>query len=745
MRRWRLAATVAVLLVALQATGAPSRIRAQSATSLPYRVVSDSYYRVDPAAGTMTARVEATFYNRQTADLKALPIWVMPAASSVLVTQDGSELKTTITQASAKLGIPALVLAQLPTPLKANLRTDVVVTYAVPAQSNALVNMAPGVVESPFVSQGQGSFVFVDVPKSAENYFDPGCIAVASQPKDVTDAGYERWVCGEIIHAVFGRTDSTEAACANLDDRCRQRTLKGSVVAFAQSITDPSSRGTASADVQLSQKSIRLTFRYFKHDEQWALKEMETAKTALPRLEALFGFPFPFDSLSLRESHHIEFGGAAGLAYLTGGDILVAPGTGIDDEVAVHELAHEWAGGNLAETWEAEGLAEYAMRSLAPDMSIKPSDWGWQKLGYTDNLATWGDGSAVADSDYWYGKASAFFFALEQAVGGKAKMTEVLSKLDPHLSRTPFDGRYLMDRAEAVSGANLDDLFLKWVFNPAAAAGLLKERRAAYTTLKPLTDRAAAMGLAGVPLDIQANLDAWSFGGIEGQAAQGNKVLDSYATVVAQARDNGLENSGAVAKSWGSDTMAHTSTVIEDERLAIAAITSAAEQLAGLHADPPALKQLEDARAKFASGDFAEAKRLASGAVAAQFNGVAAGKLIELAKQKQASFSPSFLSRVGLLFMDPAGDLAAAEKAYAAGDSKTALALSRSAYDGWNDAGSRGLQRLAVLAGVMCALSVGIWYLLRRLQRPPNEPGGGQQGHFIEPARFNWHDWENPR
>lgn len=740
----KLALGLAVLVLSLVPAAGAAVVEAQSA--LPYRVVSDSYYRVDPAAGTMAVRVQASFYNSQSSELKAVPLWVMPGAQNVAVTQDSATLPTTVTPFDARSGLPGLALAQLPKPLKPGTKVDVVATYDVPAQSNTFVDMAPGIVESPFVSQGQGSFVIVDVPRAAQNYFDPGCIAAADQPKEVVDAGNERWVCGEILRAVFGRTDSTEAACAHLDDRCRQQTLKGPVVAFAQSITDPSTQGDAEADVPLSGRTVHLTFRYFKRDEAWALKEMDVAKRALPKLEALFGFPLPFDSVSLRESHHIEIVGTLGLAYFTGGDILVAAGTGMDDEVTVHELAHQWAGANLVDTWEAEGLAEYAMRSLAPSLGFTPSDRGWQKLGYTDTLSTWDNGSAVGNPDYWYGKAGAFFQTLEQAVGGPAKMTEVLTTLDPHAQGSPFDGRYIMDRAEAVSGANLDDLFLKWVFNPAVAGDMLKQRRAAHDLVQTMTDRAKSMGLTGTPTDIKANLDAWSFDGIAAQVAQANKVLDGYAAVATLTKDSGFPDPGGVAKSWGTDTMAHTTTVVEDQRLAVQAIIAAASELANEQTGSPALAQLAQARDRFAAGDFAEAKKLASGATATQFNTIAAGKLIELAKQKQGAFHPSFLARIGLLFKDPAGDLAAAQKAYDAGDPKKALDLSRSAYDGWNEAQSRGLQRLAILAGIMCALSAGVWYLLRRLERgAKGAPSGPATGHFIEPSRFKWHDWENPR
>jgi hypothetical protein len=98
-----------------------------------------------------------------------------------------------------------------------------------------------------------------------------------------------------------------------------------------------------------------------------------------------------------------------------------------------------------------------------------------------------------------------------------------------------------------------------------------------------------------------------------------------------------------------------------------------------------------------------------------------------------------------MLFTDPAADLAKAETAYAAGDGTAALKLSRSAYDTWNNANRRGIQRLAMLAGLMAGLSLGVWYLLQRMDRTPAPKRLGE-GHFIDASderRGSWRDWEN--
>ncbi|MEO9256394.1 MAG: hypothetical protein ABI305_12690, partial [Tepidiformaceae bacterium] len=525
MKLRRLALACALFTVAVVMFGLPAASFA-AAPSTPFNVLSDSYYHVDPVAGTMSVRVQATFYNNQSADLIALPLWAMPNATDIAVTAAGATLPTKVTPFVADF--PTVVAATPAQPLKSGKKLDLVMTYNVPPQKTTLVSLSAGSIEAMFVSQGKGSFILIDVPSTAENYFDPGCVPVADQPGDVTGSGYKRWVCGEILRAVFNRSDQTEAACANLEDRCRQNSTLSPFSAYGQSISDAAARGLLEADVQLSQKTIHLTFRFFKQNQTWADGVFATAQKSLPMLEKLFGNSYPTESLSIRQSTFIEEVGALGISYNTGGDVLITPvGGDFDSEVIVHELAHQWAGGNLSSSWEAEGLAEYAMRTLAPQLGFTPSVRVWQGLGYNDNLALW-DTSANGDADYWYGKAGAFFFAYEKAIGGQANMTKVLAQTSPSSDRAPFDGKWFMDAGEDVSGANLDSLFLQWVFNPQTAGPAVAERRTARDLVNTLTARGVTMGLTGTPKDVSDNLASWTFPPVADQVIQGNAVLDSY-------------------------------------------------------------------------------------------------------------------------------------------------------------------------------------------------------------------------
>jgi hypothetical protein len=735
-------------LLAVCAALAGSAAVGSAATASPYNEASDSYYRLDVPNGKLQVTVKSTFQNAQSGALASLPFAMMAGATSPVITQDGTPLTTTVTP-SAGGDNPAVVVGKLLNPLNPKAKVDLVLTYELGLRDTNYTSIQPGAIETLFLGQGAGSFVFVDVPLSGDNYFDPGCLKTAEQPSDVTSAGFERWVCGDVAQIALN-TDNPDvlARCARLDDRCRQRAMPSLFSAFVQSITDTSLRGSLEADVTLQQGPTNVIFKYFRHDEKWATHEMEVAKKALPLLEKVYGFPYAKPTIVIRQSHHIEFIGAAGVAFPDQGEVLVTPDTGFDDEVMVHELAHQWAGSNLDNPWEWEGLAEYGMRTVAASLGITPIDRHWAAFGYKDPLALWGQ-TENGDADYWYGKAGAFWFAFQEAIGGQANMTAVLAQTSPAAKHAPFDGKWFMDAGERASGANLDSLFLTWVFNPATATSELQGRRDAHNLVATLTPHMTQLGLTGVPTDIQANLDAWVFGGVAAQVTQAAQVLDAYDAVLKMANGT-LPPSDAVAKSWGSDTLAHTKALIEDQRQAVEALADATHQLANEPATSPAMKALSESHEAYVAGDFAGAKRLSAQALTDAYNQVAAGKMIDIAKARQASYKQSFLGRIGLLMLDPEGDLAQAEADYAAGSPDTALKLSRGAYDAWDGASARGLQRLAFIAGAMCALSFAVWWLLRRIDGGGKKPSMAARmpgaGHVLDAPdgrKQGWRDWEN--
>ena len=741
-----LAATAGMVGAAPPAFAAPSD---------PQNVASETYYDIDPAAAVIAVRADLVVQNNQGKDMLVAQLWAMPGATDLIVTRDGQEQEVKVTPVSGDSVMPSSVQITLARPLKSKARMDLKLSYRVPRQLTELIRLEPGSMEGLLISQGPGSFVLVDVPADGDNYFDPGCLQAQTQPPDVRAAGKVRWVCGEAtLIALAAEEPAILKQCAQLHDRCRQRINDSPISAFMQSVTDPSLRGILEGDVQMSERTVHLQLKYFKHDQGWASKQFDVATKAFPLLEQTFGFPYPHDTVTMRQSHHIEIIGAAGVAFSRIGEVLLATDTGIDEEVTVHELAHQWAGNQLETSWLWEGLAEYGTRIVAPQLGVKLRDWGWERYGYLDPLATWHNGSTITQPYYWYGKAAAFWFAYETALGGRDSMRAVLSLIDDDPKGWPLDGEWFLDQGERLSGANLDALYLKWVYNSDTSAPLLRERRAAHDSVKALTERAATLGLSGTPTDITENLGVWAFNNIPAQVATASSVLDSYQAVLTLAQDTGNVAPDAVAKSWGAEKLSKTAGVVANQRQALQALVAAAEILVGQPPESYAWARLSEARQKYAAGEFGEAQRLASGSSADVYNEASSARLIARAKETKITFTPGWLGKIGMLFSNPDEDLAAAEAAYAAGEYEKALKLSDSALKTWDGAEARGFLALSILCGLMAALTLGTWWLLRRLTDPADGqraggPGPGAAGHALTPAETgrvsNWKDWENTR
>jgi hypothetical protein len=720
------------------------------ADAVPYASASETYYKLDTPNGRMSVRIHQEFQNMQSKDLATLPVYVLPGAENVVVKAGTTTLETKLTPGNEATAQAGAAVATLPAPLKPNLRTVLETTYDVPSKTGGkFMTLESGLIETVFIGQGPGSFVLLDVPASGDNYLDPGCLKATDQPKDVTSEGLVRWVCGEVTIIALNEDDpDVMRQCAGMDDKCRQRREIRVFSAYVQSVTDPAKLGKLEGDVTMpSGKSVHMTLKYFKREQAWADAQWTAATTAFPKLEALFGYPYPLDYVNMRESHHIGNIGAAGIAYSKGGEVLLqAQGSGDDREVTVHELGHQWAlYRHFKSGFMVEGLAEFSMESLAPEMGISVRDWGWKAFPITLPLINWDNDLDPLTSSYFYGRSAAFWFEYEKAVGGREVMTQILGRLDDDSALWPVDAGWFMDQGEWVSGKNLDKLFMDWVYQPVTAGPLLAERRAAHDLVDALQARAATMGLSGMPSDIYDNLLAWVFDPIGSQVDKANKVLDLYAQVLASSTEAGLGTPDGVAKVWGKGRVSDTLVIVEEQRQAILAVLSATKDLEAKPEDSTAKKKLAEAREKYSAGDYAGAKAAAAGGVTAAYNEVAAAKMIKIAKDKQASFSPNFFGRIGMFFTDADGKLAQAEKAYAEGDGTAALKLSRSAYDTWDGASQRGIRRLAILAGVMCGLTFLVFYLLKRLEAPivTKRPGQGHALDVDSERRSGWRDWEN--
>lgn len=730
---------VALLVVG---TGAPP-----TANAFPGQfTASKSYYTVLPAESRIDARIEAEVQADATGDVETIALWAMPRAENIVVTRDDTELETEITPASDDT--PVLVAVTLDRPLKGKLTAELVMTYTVPAQKSELVEVSTGVVESYFVSQGFGSFVFLDLPETGDNVVDPGCVQTSKQP----GGGFTRWVCGEAaMVALQGNDPGVVERCANLDDRCRQRLSDLPFSAFAQSITDPSLISVLKETVDVAGKPVEMELKYFRSEAAWAQRQFDVAKQAFPLLHQVFGFEYPHDQALFRQSHQIGSLGIGGLAFTESGEMLLGYDTGLDEEITVHELAHQWAGMNLEHPWLWEGLAEYATGRVAPQLGIALYPTNWQEFGYTDPLATWYQGSEVTNPNYWYGKAGAFWFAYEAAIGGPETMAAVLGRLDDEGVTLPATGRWFMDAGEAASGANLDALFLEWVWQPDVGARTLEQRRTAHTLVAVLEADAATVGLAGVPTDLQFNLDAWTFGPVDRLVQRATAGVDDYRQLLAAETAAGVTGAASLASTWPQVTTETFIGSVADYHNVLRQLQSTAENVSQHPADSPSHGILASAWTAYSEGELADAKRLSSESEEIVFNVDASERMIAIAEKEQERYEETFIKRIGLMGKAPADQLAEAKTAYEGGDYAAALQKAESAYEAWNGAQARGFQLLAFAAALMCALSFAVWWFLRRidLRSEAARKRDIHDAHHIERKDLTkrrdprWKDWEN--
>ncbi|MBK7724130.1 MAG: hypothetical protein IPI33_02415, partial [Dehalococcoidia bacterium] len=683
-------------------------------------------------------------------ELPTLPVYLMPGAENVVVKAGDEVLETKVTPGNEAAGLAGAAVATLPRPLKTNTRIVLDATYDVaPRTGGKIMTLEAGLIETAFIGQGPGSFVLVDVPKAGDNYFDPGCLLASSQPGDVKADGFERWVCGEVTVIGLNADDpDVIRRCAAMDDKCRQRTDIRVFSAYVQSVTDFSKSAKLEGDVVMPDgRTVHLALKYFKRDQAWADKQWAIAQKAFPMLETVFGWPYPNKTLVMRQSHHIErlarrashsppsarSSSRRTLASRKRSPSTNSPTLGRDSISRPSGSGRAWPN-----TAQRPSPATSVCAPSRPAGRRGPTRTSLFPCGITARTST--------IPEFWYGKAGAFWFAYETAIGGRANMTALLGRMDDEPSLLPLDAGWFMDQGEWVSGNNLDSLFVEWVYNPVTSKSLLADRRAAHDLVKALQARGTSLGLSGMPSDIYDNLLAWVFDPVAGQVAKANKVLDSYAEVLALSTEAGLGTPDGVSQSWGKKRVADTAIVVEEQRQAILAILSATKDLESAADDSVARQKLAEAREKYSAGDYAGAKAAAAGGLTAAYNEVAAGKMIAIAREKQQSFSPNFFGRIGMFFTNPAGDLAKAEAAYAAGDGTKALELSRGAYDSWDGATQRGIQRLAMGAGIMCMLTFLVWFVLRRLSEPTVVTRKAGQGHHLEEAgerRSSWRDWEN--
>ena len=468
-------------------------------------------------------------------------------------------------------------------------------------------------------------------------------------------------------HATIGRgpLDGPVADGAGRDT-WSSGTLQAPLTFVAEVVADrPSDYAESQQSVAMQAGTATVLIRAWPDDPAWRDRVASLVTRALPILEREIGVPWPVDGpLAIHEAVVRSTGGFAGVYDPASSQIEIAYTA--SDGVVIHELAHAWFNGRLvADKWAAEAFASYYAELAAqelgvdpasPQPPIEPGDWAIP-------LNSWGPaGSVPAESDAWAYAASLVLARTIATRAGPEAMHAVwaaaaggIGAYQPDAAGTeaasgPPDWRGLLDLLENKTGTSFTDLWLAAVARTADVAAL-QDRTATRVAYQH------SVGLAGdwrLPPVIRSAMRAWRFDLARQQLA----VAD---TLVAQ-RD-ALEHSALAA---------------------------------GLQLPPTVRMDFEGDAGVAAASDEASAEQAVVTAIVAAR---------AMAPTEQGAGERVIIS-IGLLGVDPAGDVDRAAAALATGDLERGYALATGATDAWRDAAGLGRSRIVSVALLLLAIAL---------------------------------------
>jgi hypothetical protein len=445
------------------------------------------------------------------------------------------------------------------------------------------------------------------------------------------------------------------------------------LAAFAE-VSRPDAAVTITIATPLSGVDVTLT--YFQGEDAWARHLQELVTAALPPLEELYGLPYPGPpAINIAERGGQIVLGYEGLAScdVASCDIDISPIA--DDITALHEMAHLWSD-IYDNRWLDEGFAQLiafrAAQRLGPDLVQGSTDPRppttldlrldeWDYVTYSIDATP----EQKTNEEAGYDRSFRFLRLLEDTVG-----LDTLQATNADLAEdaAPADSRRFLDTLEDISGQNLDDPFLQWVF-PDSFAPVLEQRRQARDRLDALTIAVQDEGLDPSPPEaIQPDVTAWRFDEALAALDDAEADLQIYLALKGQ----------------------------------LASLREAV-QTAGL----PFPRTIDEAITNWQFSSLEDTLIDAEAALAAY------SRAREKVDQPRNPWQ-----RFGLWGRDPEAPLSAAATAFAASDFPKTITESEDAYDMIDGAGTTALTRLliplAVLAALAVAVAAALWLWRRR-------------------------------
>jgi hypothetical protein len=428
-----------------------------------------------------------------------------------------------------------------------------------------------------------------------------------------------------------------------------------------------------------------IVIRAWDDDPEWASRTQSLMQQGIPVLHELIGLPWPVvGDLRVEESAN-RLGDYAGIYNQVTEKINVRYDA--DATVTLHEAAHIWFNDDLfRERWIGEAWAEfYAVQSAAAvGVSGDTFELTDDLLAARIPLNDWAPIGAETDAVEVFAYTAAYhvaqlIFERTDLDGLRAVWRGVadaeMAYQPVHATDAPRTGvassldgwQRLLDLLEERTGAEYTDLWSEWVVDTEDAELLAarSEARARYAEM------VTAAGEWELPELVRYDLGSWQFADVMAE-------LDTVDRILVLAAD--LETLAADLDLVPPDQLQQT---FEGNGGLELALTEANKELLALEA-------IDDATTGLAS-------------------------------------EPDAVEWVGLLFSEPAVDLAAARDAWEAGEHSIASDHAGAVLTTLDQADDRGRERLAIGGGVLLLAGGGAALAVYRRRAPSDsEPGDSE-------------------
>jgi hypothetical protein len=571
-----------------------------------YRMTTAATYQIAPDDGAMTVSVEVVFRNTtpnppgQYSVFPTIDVAIHDGARGVRA-RDGRDrrLRTTVDRRN---GVNVASVQPRP-PVRYRGVSRFTLTYTVRDGGSPDIRIRPSVLIVPIWSFGTQGTVTVRLPSEYEVLVDG----------DALQAGQD----GDAWQLESGAVDDPSRWLARI------------------TATLPSSYATVSHEVPLGSGSLDLQVRSWSDDRAWGRRTLRLLTEALPRLDEALGVEYrPGGPLviveSLPEAESV-------LREPAATDVDIAIGYTEPAFTVLHQVAHLWLPATLAgDRWIREGFASHAAarvaNALAVELPFDPDRDARARDEAAFPLVSWGAGRASpAQERYAYAAAWAAADAIARAVG-EEKLQLAWQRMGAGLDgyRLPFDeapttpaavpapvdSRHLLDQLEAVSDADVEPIFRRWILDETSARQLpaRREARVAHDQL------AAAAGSWGTPDPVRLAMAGWRFDDARAAITDATGWLADRDALLASLDAAGLiapERLRAEYQRAGGGESAYRE--LESEEAVVAAYVAARRQAA---AERPTLEDigllggttpeasLAEARSLFAAGDLVAAADL---------------------------------------------------------------------------------------------------------------------------------------